>query len=101
MMMHEHRCRGVLQLFDRANEFNCNKVQSLHSCFVLSCTVPAHLQKLVRSLALQKQFLPLAELEPQLWFRPFHGIAYQRMVEAQEEVRQQIFAINTPTLVLA
>ena len=45
------------------------------------------IQKMVTALALQKQFLPLAELEPQLWYKPFPASAYQGMVAAQEEVR--------------
>jgi len=42
---------------------------------------------MVAALALQKRYLPLAELEPQLWYDPFPASAYQGMVEAQEEVR--------------
>lgn len=41
---------------------------------------------MVRTLALQKKFLPLAELEPQLWYRPFHAITYRAMLDAEEEV---------------
>lgn len=29
----------------------------------------------------------MAQLEPQLWYRPFDASAYQGMVAAQEEVR--------------
>lgn len=41
---------------------------------------------MVCSLALQKHYLPLAELEPQLWHEAFPASAYQDMVAAQEEV---------------
>lgn len=41
---------------------------------------------MVAALALQKRYLPLAELEPQLWYDPFPASAYQGMVAAQEEV---------------
>lgn len=41
---------------------------------------------MVAALALQKRFLPLAELEPQLWYEPFPASAYHGMVAAQEEV---------------
>lgn len=42
---------------------------------------------MVGALTLQKRYLPLAELEPQLWYDPFPASAYQGMVAAQEEVR--------------
>ena len=40
------------------------------------------------ALGFQKQYLPLADLEPQLWYKPFHASAYQGMVDAQEEVNR-------------
>lgn len=45
---------------------------------------------MVAALTLQKSYLPLAELEPQLWYDPFPASAYQGMVAAQEEVRSPI-----------
>lgn len=42
---------------------------------------------MVGALTLQKRYLPLAELEPQLWYKPFSASAYQGMVAAQEEVQ--------------
>lgn len=41
---------------------------------------------MVSALSLQKHYLPLAELEPQLWYKPFPADAYQRVVEAEETV---------------
>lgn len=41
---------------------------------------------MVTALSLQKLYLPLAELEPQLWYKPFPVEAYQRVLEAEEAV---------------
>ncbi|CAM9869512.1 unnamed protein product, partial [Hapterophycus canaliculatus] len=38
------------------------------------------------SLSLQKRYLPLAELEPQLWYKPFPASDYRRVVEAEEQL---------------
>ncbi|CAM9216113.1 unnamed protein product [Ascophyllum nodosum] len=45
-----------------------------------------NLHALVDALEEQKKFLPLAELEPQLWYAPFPATAYHGMIEAQEEL---------------
>lgn len=55
--------------------------------YSMSCAIAvASLQQMVASLKAQKQYLPLAELEPQLWYEPFPASAYHEMVAAQEEV---------------
>lgn len=53
---------------------------------------------MVTALTLQKHYLPLAELEPQLWYDPFPASAYQGMVAAQEEVRPRLLVAYPPLM---
>lgn len=77
----------LLQYFRNQTLETYTKTCLPNRTFVQNLEIVAFLQNLVTSLAHQKQFLPMAELEPQLWFQPFDSSAYQRMVTAEEEVK--------------
>eukprot|EP00903_Cladosiphon_okamuranus_P012797 g11961.t1 len=59
------------------------------------------IRKMVGALALQKHFLPLAELEPQLWYAPFQASAYQGMVAAQEELLRALTLLTKAAIAVS
>ena len=70
----------------RVKKYVFNTLPLLVRWFRSSCCAEVNLHALVDALEEQKKFLPLAELEPQLWYAPFPATAYHGMIEAQEEV---------------
>ncbi|CAN0095711.1 unnamed protein product [Ectocarpus sp. 13 AM-2016] len=56
---------------------------------------------MVCALALQKRYLPLAELEPQLWFKAFPASAYQDMVAAQEELLRALTLLTKSAIAVS
>ncbi|CAN0136242.1 unnamed protein product [Ectocarpus sp. 12 AP-2014] len=59
------------------------------------------IRKMVCALALQKRYLPLAELEPQLWYKAFPASAYQDMVAAQEELLRALTLLTKSAIAVS
>eukprot|EP00904_Undaria_pinnatifida_P008100 jgi/Undpi1/441/HiC_scaffold_1.g00437.m1 len=59
------------------------------------------IKKMEIALGFQKQYLPLADLEPQLWYKPFHASAYQGMVDAQEELLRALTLMSKAAIAVS